>query len=303
MARVGHLSDEGEAFLAWLEGRGRSANTLAAYRRDLAAYERFLAARGSSLAQVDGADVEAYLASLTAAGRKPASVARALVALRALHRFCGTDPAGAVGGPAVPDAPPTVLDEDEVGRLLRAAEGDDAAARRDRAMFEVLYGCGLRISDLVGLSLADVGQDRLRIAGPHRREVPLARAAGDALAIWLAPGGRGSVAPARWRRPGDADAVFLNLQGGRLSRQGAWAIVRTHGTRAGLGERLSPHVLRHSFAAHLLARGAPPAAVQQLLGHPGPLHLDQLRRVLEAAHPRARPLDHAADLRSDAPGG
>jgi integrase/recombinase XerD len=301
------LSREAEEFLSWLGvERGRAANTVSAYRRDLAAYEEFLRGRGLAVAGVTEPVVEDYVAFLRAAGRKPSSVARALVAVRALHRFCvdeGTataDPTGDVGAPRVPQGLPKALSEDEVERLLAAVVGDDAVGRRDRAILELLYGGGLRISELVGLSLPDLdleaGTLRAFGKGSKERVVPVGRLAREALQAWLAPSGRGAMAPARWARRGDADAVFLNQRGGRLSRQGAWAIVRRYGDRVGLGDRLTPHVLRHSCATHMLDHGADIRVVQELLGHASiattqvytRVSADRLREVYDRAHPRAR---------------
>jgi len=228
------------------------------------------------------------------------------VAVRALHRFlvdegyAGADPAGEVGAPRVPQGLPKALSEDDVERLLGAVAGDDAVARRDRAILEVLYGTGLRISELVGLSLPDVALDEGLLQafgkGSKERVVPVGRLARQALAAWLSPAGRGAMAPERWARRGDAEAVFLNARGGRLSRQGAWGIVRRYGDRVGLGERLTPHVLRHSCATHMLDHGADIRAVQELLGHASisttqvytRVSTERLRRVYESAHPRAR---------------
>ena len=296
-----------EEFLSWLAvERGRSANTLAAYRRDLAAYAEFVHGRGVALGDVTEPVVNDYLHFLRAQGRAPSSVARALVAVRALHRFlvdegyAGADPAGEVGAPRVPQGLPKALSEDDVERLLGAVVGEDAVARRDRAILEVLYGTGLRISELVGLSLPDVALDEslLRAFGKGSKErvVPVGRLARQALAAWLSPAGRGAMAPERWARRGDAEAVFLNARGGRLSRQGAWGIVRRYGDRVGLGERLTPHVLRHSCATHMLDHGADIRAVQELLGHASisttqvytRVSTERLRRVYESAHPRAR---------------
>ena len=285
--------------------KGRSANTLAAYRRDLAGYVEFLAGRTLRLDQVTEQVVEDYLAFLRAAGRAPASVARALVSVRALHRFLEDEgamrgnPAGDVGPPRVPASLPKALNEEEVEALLGAVVGDDAVARRDRAMLEVLYACGLRVSELVGLSLGDLDLDAglLRAFGKGAKErvVPVGRVARQALAAWLSAGGRGALAPARWARRGDAEAVFLNARGGRLSRQGAWRIVRRYGDRVGLGEKLTRHVLRHSCATHMLDHGADIRVVQELLGHASisttqvytRVSTERLRRVYEAAHPRA----------------
>jgi integrase/recombinase XerD len=178
--------------------------------------------------------------------------------------------------------------------------GDDAVARRDRAILELLYGGGLRISELVGLSLADIDADagilRAMGKGSKERVVPIGRLARQALSAWLGRGGRDAMAPARWARRGDAEAVFLNQRGGRLSRQGAWAIVRRYGDAVGLGERLTPHVLRHSCATHMLDHGADIRVVQELLGHASiattqvytRVSTERLRQVYDRAHPRAR---------------
>ncbi len=302
----GVLPIEVEELLSWLATeRGRSAGTLAAYRRDLRAYWTWLATQGLALDAVDAGTVERYVAHLRAAGRAPASVARALVAVRALHRFCAeeghaaADPARDVEVPRVPAGLPRALTEDEVAALIGAVTGTDAVARRDRAILEVLYGTGLRISELVGLSLADVdvegGSMRAFGKGERERVVPLAGLAAEAMAAWLAPGGRDVLVPDRWARRGDAEAVFLNIRGGRLSRQGAWGIVRRHGVAAGLAGRLTPHVLRHSCATHMLDHGADVRVVQELLGHASIsttqvytlVSTERLRRVYEAAHPRA----------------
>jgi integrase/recombinase XerD len=301
------LPVEMEELLSWLAvEKGRSANTLAAYRRDLAAYQEFLVARGLAPTAVTERVVEDYLAFLRAAGRAPASVARALVSVRSLHRFledegqAPTNPAGDVEPPRVPSGLPKALSEAEVATLLGAVTGDDAVARRDRAILEVLYGCALRVSELVGLGLADLdlGSGLLRAFGKGSKErvVPVGRLAARALADWLAPGGRDALVPARWARRGDAEAVFLNMRGGRLSRQGAWGIVRGYGDAVGLGDRLSPHVLRHSCATHMLDHGADIRVVQELLGHASisttqvytKVSGARLRQIYEAAHPRAK---------------
>jgi integrase/recombinase XerD len=184
--------------------------------------------------------------------------------------------------------------------LLGAVAGDDAPARRDRAILEVLYACGLRVSELVGLSLSDLDLDAglLRAFGKGSKErvVPVGRVAREALTAWLSPAGRGAMAPERWARRGDAEAVFLNMRGGRLSRQGAWGVVRKYGDKVGLDDKLTPHVLRHSCATHMLDHGADIRVVQELLGHASisttqvytKVSTERLRRIYDSAHPRAR---------------
>jgi integrase/recombinase XerD len=297
---------EAEELLSYLATeRGRSRNTLAAYRRDLRAYSAWLTGRGLGLDGVTPAVLEAYVAHLRGIGRAPATVARALVAVRSLHRFlaeeglAAADPSGDVEVPRVPAGLPKALSEAEVEALLATVGDDGPRDRRDRAILEVLYGTGVRISELVGLSLADLDLEAglLRAFGKGSREriVPVLGMARSALVDWLGPGGRDELAPERWARRGDAEAVFLNARGGRLSRQGAWAVVRRHGERAGLADRLSPHVLRHSCATHLLDHGADVRVVQELLGHASIattqvytlVSTDRLHAVYRAAHPRA----------------
>ena len=309
--RAAALSLPGEELLSWLAvEKGRSANTLAAYRRDLRAYESWLRQRAGAshleLADVDEGAVAEYVAHLQRSGLAPASVARKLVALRSLHRFMvqegggRQDPTKELRPPRLPQSLPKALSEEEVASLLAAVTGPSPLQRRDRAVLELLYGTGMRISELTGLSLSDVlVEDQLvRVLGKGNKErmVPLGRYSRQALDEWLGPGGRPAVMPARALRREDSAAVFLNRRGGRLTRQGAWGIVRHYGEKAGLGERLSPHVLRHSCATHLLDHGADIRVVQELLGHASigttqvytKVSTERLKAAYLAAHPRAR---------------
>jgi integrase/recombinase XerD len=300
------LGADAEELLSWLAvEKGRAANTLAAYRRDLRAYEAFLRARKVAVGDVGETVVQDYVAFLRASGLAPSSVARALVAVRSLHRFCldegraTADPTGDLGSPPVPQGLPRALSEEEVGRLLESVVGEEPPARRDRAILELLYGTGMRISELVGMCLADLRLEdevvRVMGKGSKERLVPVGRWARRALGDWLAPQGRGAMEPARWARRSDSEAVFLNHRGGRLSRQGAWGIVRRYGNKVGLGDRLTPHVLRHSCATHMLDHGADIRVVQELLGHASiattqlytKVSTERLRKVYQSAHPRA----------------
>ena len=298
---------EAEELLGWLRvEKGRSASTLAAYRTDLRHYCTWLAGQGVDLRRVGEEDITAYVAHLTALGRKESTVKRAVVVVRGLHRFLAregsiaVDPASDVAVPKVPRSLPKALPEEDVTRLLDAVVGDDPVARRDRAILEVLYGTGLRISELVGLSLADVDREDALVRafgkGSKERIVPLGRVALVAVEQWLAPGGRDLMSPKQWARRGDAEALLLNHRGGRLSRQGAWGVVRKYGEQVGLADRLSPHVLRHSCATHMLDHGADVRTVQELLGHSSVsttqiytlVSQERLWSVYRDAHPRAR---------------
>ena len=295
-----------EEYLNWLAvERGRAPNTISSYRRDLNSYLEFLQGRNVALEQVKEGLLHDYVAFQRAASRAPASVARAMVAVRSLHQFlvdeglASVDPSADVATPRVPSGLPKALPESEVTSLLDSVVGSDAVARRDRAILEVLYGTGMRISELCGLSLGDVdlNESIARVFGKGSKEriVPIGRLAREALHAWLDRDGRGAFIPERWARRGDSEAIFLNQRGGRLSRQGAWLVVRRYGELVGLADRLSPHVLRHSCATHMLDHGADIRSVQELLGHASltttqvytKVSGERLRVVYDAAHPRA----------------
>jgi integrase/recombinase XerD len=287
--------------------RGLSGNTLVAYRRDLARYVAFLAARGiGDPGCVREEQVTDFLAAIRTGedGQAPlaaSSAARTVVAVRGFHRFLllegavPADPADQVRPPSAPRRLPKAIGVDDVERLLDAAGlAGTAAGLRDRALLEVLYGSGARISEAVGLDLDDLdlaqGSVRLRGKGGKERIVPIGRPAVTAMGSYLV-----RVRPDLARRGHGTPAVFLNLRGGRLSRQSAWAVLQVAAERAGLAAHASPHTLRHSFATHLLEGGADVRVVQELLGHASvtttqiytKVTADTLREVYAAAHPRA----------------
>jgi integrase/recombinase XerD len=297
---------EVEEFLTWLAvERGRATNTLDAYRRDLRRYCAWLAERGIGLGAVGEPDVVDFVAELRASGMAPASVKRTTVAVRSLHRFLSEEGMAAVDAgarvetPRVPSSLPKALTEEECTALIESVVGSAPTELRDRAVLEVLYGTGVRISELVGLSLSDVDLDGalLRAFGKGAKEriVPIGKMARRALADWF-DRGRPALEPERWARRGDAEAVFLNARCGRLTRAGAWLVVKKYGDRAGLGDRLTPHVLRHSCATHLLDNGADIRAVQELLGHVSisttqlytKVSTERLWQIYDETHPRAR---------------
>lgn len=298
------LSANAEDFLTWMAvERGRSVNTLAAYRRDLQLYEWWCAGGSLPVEAVVADDLLRFLAFLQIE-RSEATVKRTMVTVRSYHRFLSdeevvrADPSIDVAIPGAPDAVPKALSESEITMLLDAAVAVDPAGYRDRAILELLYGTGMRISELCALSLSDLDlEDRLlRVMGKGSKErvLPVGRLADAAVREWLAIG-RPKLEPKRWARRGDSEALLLNHRGGRLTRQGAWGVVRKYAEAVGLADRLHPHVLRHSCATHLLEHGADIRTVQELLGHASlsttqrytRVTTERLRAVYFDAHPRA----------------
>lgn len=300
------LDDCVEDYLVWLViEKGRAKNTVDSYRRDLRRYQQHLHERGVDTLTATHDDVVAFVHLLWGDNLAVASVTRTLMAARGLHRYLVAeeqrldDPAADVEIPSVPRGLPKALTVAEIASLIDAVAGNDHVARRDRAILETLYGTGARVSELVQLSFADVdlhdGLVRLMGKGDRERMVPLGRHAALALQQWFEPQGRAMMEPKRWASRDDAEAVFLNQRGSRLSRQGAWGVVRQCATKVGLAARLSPHVLRHSCATHMLDHGADIRTVQELLGHASisttqvytKVSIERLMDVYRAAHPRA----------------
>ncbi len=287
--------------------RGLAGNTVTSYRRDLRRYTDFLAVRDcADLAAVAEVDVAEFLAGLRAGDADhsalgAASAARALVAVRGLHRFAlregltAQDPSREVAPPAPPRRLPKALTVDEVQRLLdAAAAGEGPLPVRDQTLLEVLYGTGARISEAIGLDVdnLDVATRSvvLRGKGGKERLVPVGSYAVQAVEAYLV-----RARPELARAGSGTPALFLNARGGRLSRQSAWTILQTVAERAGVTHDVSPHTLRHSFATHLLDGGADVRTVQELLGHASVtttqvytlVTVDSLREVYATAHPRA----------------
>jgi integrase/recombinase XerD len=292
--------------------RGASPNTVAAYRRDLARYADFLAARGiDDPAGVTDADVAAFLTGLQAPtdGRSALSVSsatRTLVAVRSLHTFAAaegrtpTNPAAAVRPPKAGRNLPKALDIAQVQSLLDTPDTATPMGLRDAALLELLYGTGARISEVLDLDVDDLTalladpDAGLRLFGKGRKErlVPVGSYARRAVEAWLVRG-RPAFAQASTR---PSPALLLNSKGQRLSRQSAYGVLRKAADAADLGLEVSPHTLRHSFATHLLDGGADVRVVQELLGHASVtttqiytlVTVEHLREVFLSAHPRAR---------------
>lgn len=254
----------------WLE-EGLSRNTLESYRRDLAQFAGWLEkSRAKMLLKAERADVEGYLA-VRAPLSKPRSVSRLVASLRRLYRFAlregriDSDPTLQLGSPKLPRSLPKSLSEDEVVKLLQAADTDQVLGLRDRAMLETLYATGLRVSELVSLKISEVSMDmgvvRVTGKGDKTRLVPLGEEALDWIAGYL-----------REARPeilnGQlSDAMFVTQRGDAMTRQAFWYAIKRYARLAGIVKPLSPHVLRHAFATHLLNHGADLRVVQMLLGH------------------------------------
>jgi integrase/recombinase XerD len=298
-----------QAFLDHLAvERGVAANTLSSYRRDLGRYVDYLAALGvKSIDLVSSLNVTGFLAYLregdeTHPPLSATSAGRAVVAVRGLHRFAlrdglvPEDVAHAVRPPSAPRRLPKAIGIEDVERLLDAAGySGTGLAVRDRALLEVLYATGARISEAVGLAIDDVDlPDRtvlLSGKGGKQRRVPLGSFAARAVQAYLV-----QARPALVVAGHGTPALFLNARGGALSRQSAWVVLRTAADRAGLASGISPHTLRHSFATHLMEGGADVRVVQELLGHASVtttqiytlVTVDRLREVYATSHPRAR---------------
>jgi integrase/recombinase XerD len=293
--------------------RGVAANTLSSYRRDLRRYSEHLMLRGvDDLTKVAETDVSEFLVALRRGdpdtGATPlsaVSAARAVIAVRGLHRFAAAegittvDVASAVKPPTPSRRLPKSLTLDEVLALLEAAGGDSPSdgplTLRNRALLELLYSTGARISEAVGLDVDDVDTQArsvlLRGKGGKQRLVPVGRPAVQALEAYLVRG-----RPELARRGRGTPAIFLNARGGQLSRQSAWQVLHDAAENAGITRDVSPHTLRHSFATHLLDGGADVRVVQELLGHASVtttqiytlVTVTALREVWAGAHPRAR---------------
>jgi integrase/recombinase XerD len=292
-------------FLAYLEfERGLSRNTLDAYRSDLLQYGSFLGARGLGALEAEHGDLSAFLAELAAdrpgrAASAPTTVQRKVACLRSFYRHLrreevlDRDPTADLKAPRRSQRLPQVLSRDEVAHLLRQPQGTAPGALRDRALLELMYACGLRASEAIGLDVGDVdleaGVLRARGKGSKERLVPIGSKALAAIRVYLARGRPPLVGPSEDPR------LFVNLRGSGLTRQGLYKIVQRHARTAGLADRMSPHTLRHTFATHLLAGGCDLRSVQEMLGHADiattqiytHLSADRLKDVYFDAHPRA----------------
>ena len=302
-AEASALVSAAQEFLEYMQvERGVSPNTISAYRRAVVRYLDFLKERGiESPEEVTQESVMAFAASLASrdSALSPRSMSQAFSAMRMFHRFmvaegrADADPTGTLPSPRVPERLPKALTRRQVEKLLDAPHGGDARGLRDRMMLELLYATGMRISELCGLGVGDLDMEN-RIATVHGkgdkwRMVPFGSAAADSVRKYLEDG-RPELA-----RRGRSTALVLNNRGSRLTRQGCWKVIKGHAEAAGLGDLVTPHVLRHTFATHMLEGGANLLVVQELLGHVSisttqiytEVTRDHLKSVYSRAHPRA----------------
>ncbi len=290
-----------DEFLEYLRyERNASPHTIDAYRRDLLQLAAYLDSRKIRLPRADNLVLRGWLAELHDRHLSKTSVARKLAAVRSFFQFClkrrilDDNPAKIVSRPKLDSPVPGFLSESEIGQFLDLPDSEDRLGPRDRAIFEMFYATGIRVSELVGLDLADVGLDErlIRVRGKGRKEriVPFGRTARECLAVYLKT------------RPGfimngnfDEPAVFLNYRGERISARSVERLVSKYIRRTSVRRKISPHSLRHSFATHLLGRGADLRVIQELLGHSSlattqkytHLDLPQLLDVYRKSHPRA----------------
>jgi len=299
----GEAADEPRGWLArYLDylvvEKGLSPNTVAAYRADLRRLQRVLGPR-RKLEQARAEDLTKVLRQMRVEGRAPRSVARWIVAVRRFFSHLvaegelAEDPSANLDSPRIWRSLPKVLSFPEVEALLAAPDRGSPAGLRDAAMLEVLYATGLRVSELIRLRLGDLHLDagyvRCWGKGSKERVVPLGSEADAALQSYLAEGRPAFLQGKR------TDALFVNRRGGAMTRQGFWKIIKRYGVKAGIGTPLSPHVVRHSFATHLLENGADLRAVQIMLGHADisttqiytHINRERLRRIYDDFHPRA----------------
>lgn len=282
------------------EEKGLAANTLQSYRRDISQYLEYLESRRTTLEESSRTHVQGYILHLRKMERAPATISRILVSLRAFythllqHRIVERDPTVQVDAPKPVKRQPSVLSVDEVGRLLDAPQTDTPFGLRDKAMLEILYATGIRVTELVSLDLEHVYLDMgfIRINGKAGKErlIPINPEARHWLEQFMKLARRGW-AGAEAGEP----ALFLNHLGSRLTRQGFWKIIKKYALDLGLDSEITPHTLRHSFAVHLLDNGADVKALQEMLGHSDLSSTllyarsgdSRMKDVYNRAHPRA----------------
>ncbi len=283
---------------------GRSENTIMSYRRDLLILQRYLNEHEIGFKDLTVQELNSFIAEISV-DHSRATQARLLSSIRGFYNFLfqneiiASNILSHYDSMKVPLRLPKALSTDQVSALINSIAGNSEIDLRDAAVIEILYGTGMRISELVNLSMNDLLLEDQLISvtgkGNKQRLVPVGRYAYQSLVSWLGPDGRMKILGKSKRSRDSLETVFVNMRGNRLSRQGAWLILKGRASRVGLGDKLSPHVLRHSCATHMLDNGADIRVVQELLGHVSiattqiytKVSSERIRSVYFSAHPRA----------------
>lgn len=296
----GSMTTEIEAFIAYLENIKKSSkNTVVSYRRDLLQLQEYLEQQGIvEVSKVTKTSLNSYIMYLERQGKATTTISRVLASVKSFFHYelnegkIRRDPAELLKTPKIEKKVPVILTVDEVSRFLQQPDGDSPKEIRDRAMLELLYATGIRVSELIGLQVADVNLQVGFITchdGQKERMIPFGKAASQALKLYLED------ARASLLKGNDSPWLFTNCSGRPMSRQGFWKIVKFYGEKAGIDVDITPHTLRHSFAAHLISGGADIQAVQTMMGHAdlattqvymNYMQKDPLRKTYAGAHPR-----------------
>ncbi len=285
-----------EEYITYMQNeKHKSKNTVESYRRDVTQYITYLTnVKVTDAQRATKYDVITYLAELKKSGRAPASISRMLTSLRSFYAYLKinndaiADPTISLESPHVEKKLPKILTSEQISRLLAAPDVNEAKGSRDKAMIELLYATGIRVSELIGLTLSDV-ELRMRYIKCKSRIIPIGERAVQAISDYV------NVARPKLLKGNDSEMLFVNCSGSSISRQGFWKIIKLYGEKAGIESEITPHTLRHSFAAHLLENGADMRAVQTMMGHADisstqiytGLIDSHIREVYEKAHPRA----------------
>lgn len=293
------MTQDIQNFIQYLhEEKQTSANTEVSYARDLKKMNEYLSAQGNiEVAEVTPTALNAYILYLEKEGRKPATISRSIASMKAFYHYMvqekklEIDPSEKLKSPKIEKKMPTILTTEEVTRLLEQPNGTTPKSLRDRAMLELLYATGIRVSELISLKVTDVNlqMEYLTCSDGHReRIIPFGGIAKDALRRYLEEG-REKLATDE-----SGDWLFTNCSGGAMSRQGFWKLMKAYGRKAGIEAEITPHMLRHSFAAHMVSNGADLKSVQEMLGHSdisttqvyAQVGQKRIREVYVSAHPR-----------------
>ena len=292
-----------EEYITYMQKvKHKSKNTLDSYRRDVNQFVAFITDTSGSVEKATKSDIHLYLLELKKNGRAAASISRMVTSLRSfysyliINRYTDTDPTENLEAPHVEKKLPKILTSEQISKLLSSPDITEPKGIRDKAMLELLYATGIRVSELIGLHIVDVDLKMKYIhciTGTKERIIPIGDRAVQAVAEYL------EVAREKLLKNQKSDMLFVNCSGGSISRQGFWKVMKHYGDKAGIDAEITPHMLRHSFAAHLIENGADVKSVQSMMGHADISSTQiytnlidaHIRKVYEKAHPRAKQMD------------